>query len=107
MRLLAGITQSMPLEPEAPLFPASAPPALWVILSGEVAIVGDGTRAAGPITARAGDVFGSITTMAGRPLGRAARATQRGLALRLERCRQSLPQMYLPVGQTSHPRVRS
>jgi HEAT repeat protein/CRP-like cAMP-binding protein len=85
MRLLAGITQSMPLEPEAPLFPASAPPALWVILSGEVAIEGDGTRAAGPITARAGDVFGTITTMAGRPLGRAARATQRGLALRLER----------------------
>ena len=54
-----------------------------MILSGEVTIEGQEDAAAA--IARAGDVFGTITTLAGRPLGRAAQVTRGGLALRLER----------------------
>jgi len=85
MRELAEITQTVRLQPGKGLFPESAAPALWVILSGELRVSGQAGRAVIPTTARAGDVVGAVSTMAGRPLGLSADVTREGVALRLDR----------------------
>ncbi|MGH9372529.1 MAG: Npt1/Npt2 family nucleotide transporter, partial [Vicinamibacterales bacterium] len=82
MRQLADIAQTITLEPGAAVFPESAAPALWVVLSGEMSIEGAGGAS---YTARAGDLVGVISTMAGRPLGLSARVVRSGTALRLDR----------------------
>jgi ATP:ADP antiporter, AAA family len=84
MRQLAELAQTITLTAGAVLFPESAPPALWVVLSGEIAI-GAAVDASGGIRAGAGDVFGAINTMAGRPLGLSGQVIEGGIALKLDR----------------------
>jgi CRP-like cAMP-binding protein len=78
MRQLADIAQAVQLKEGEALFKQSAAPAIWVVLSGEVAFEGG-------ITARGGDVVGMMTTMAGRPLGLSATVAGSGVAVRLDR----------------------
>ena len=82
MRALADIAQVVTMEPGA-LFNESAPAAVWLLLSGEVQL--NSPTGATAMTARGGDVIGSIGAMAGRPLGRTATVTRSGVALRLDR----------------------
>ena len=79
---LARVTRTVEFAAGAQVFPASATPAIWIVLSGELALE-DGARAVA--AARGGDIIGSMSTMAGIPLGRAATARQAGLALRIDR----------------------
>jgi ATP:ADP antiporter, AAA family len=79
---LSEITRTVPLTAGAPLFAESATPAIWIVLSGEIALTGpDG---AGTIV-RPGDVLGALATLAGRPLGHAATVAREGVALRIDR----------------------
>jgi HEAT repeat protein/CRP-like cAMP-binding protein len=83
MRQLADVTQTVPLNADAVLFPESAAPAVWLVLAGELALpASDGDQAA---SVRSGDIVGLVNTMAGRPLGRPARVVRSGQALRLDR----------------------
>jgi AAA family ATP:ADP antiporter len=83
IRPLADIAQPVTMEAGAALFNESTPAALWLLLSGEVQL--NSPAGAAPITARTGDVVGSIGTMAGQPLGRTATVSRSGIALRLDR----------------------
>jgi CRP-like cAMP-binding protein len=56
---------------------------VWLLLSGEVQL--NSPTGATAMTARGGDVIGSIGAMAGRPLGRTGTVTRSGVALRLDR----------------------
>jgi CRP-like cAMP-binding protein len=79
---LANIANTVTMKVGEPLFPESAPPALWLILSGEVSL--ESSAGEPPATARGGDVIGSVFTMAGEPLGRSADVVRSGVALRLD-----------------------
>ena len=82
MRPLADIAQTIPMTVGSPLFTESAPLALWLILSGEVAMDdADGRQ----LTARSGDIIGSLGMLSGQPLGRSANVLRSGLALRIDR----------------------
>jgi AAA family ATP:ADP antiporter len=78
---LASIAETVTMTTGSPLFSASAPAAIWIVLSGEVSL--EETAQGQQVVARAGDVIGSLATMAGRPLGRAADVLRSGLALRV------------------------
>ena len=65
------------------LFPEAAPPALWLLLTGEVVL--ESSTGEPPVTARAGDIIGSVNTMAGRSLGRSAKVVYGGVALKIDR----------------------
>jgi CRP-like cAMP-binding protein len=81
-RQLAGITKTVTMTAGTPLFPESAPPSLWIVLSGEVAIEeASGER----VTAKGGDVIGAFATMAGESLGKSAEVVRGGVALRIDR----------------------
>ncbi len=82
MPRLAAIAETVPLKAGSALFPASAPAALWLLLSGEVSL--EQTVRGGQTVARGGDVIGALATMAGRPLGRAADVLRSGVALRIQ-----------------------
>ena len=80
-RHLADIAHTVSFAEGATLFEEAAPPAIWVLLAGQVGL----SQADGPQTiARAGDVLGAIHALAGRPLGRAAVAVTAGAALRID-----------------------
>jgi AAA family ATP:ADP antiporter len=79
MRHLANIAVAVEMQHGSVLFAESAPPALWLLLAGEVSLDG-GT----PLTASAGDTIGSILTMAGRSLDRAASVRRAGVALKID-----------------------
>jgi CRP-like cAMP-binding protein len=82
MQPLAEIAQTVPMTMGSALFTASAPLALWLILSGEVSVEdGEGRQ----LTARAGDILGSLGMLSGQPLGRSADVLRSGLALRIDR----------------------
>jgi len=83
IRPLADIAQVVTMNPGTPLFNESTPAAVWVLLSGEVQL--NSPSGATAVTARGGDVIGSIGVMAGLPLGRTAAVTRNGVALRLDR----------------------
>ncbi|HXW05754.1 MAG TPA: Npt1/Npt2 family nucleotide transporter [Vicinamibacterales bacterium] len=83
MRRLAELAAAVPMSEGATLFAESAAPALWLVLSGEVALTS--STGAEPLTARGGEIIGALSTMAGRPLGRSARVVKSGLALRIDR----------------------
>jgi AAA family ATP:ADP antiporter len=85
MRQLCDVAHTVKLEPGAALFARSASPALWIVLSGEVSLDGAPGAPAVAATARAGDLFGAVNTMAGRPLGASAQVVRPGVALRLDR----------------------
>ena len=83
LRYVAEITHSVEMRSGATLFEASAPPALWLILSGEVTLE---TPSGGPpITALAGDTIGSFSALSGGTIGRSARVTKEGIAMRIDR----------------------
>jgi CRP-like cAMP-binding protein len=83
MRRLGGIAHEVKLTAGSTLFAESAPPALWLLLTGEVTL--ESASGAPPITARNGDVIGLASTMAGLPLGRSAVVASSGVALRIDR----------------------
>jgi ATP:ADP antiporter, AAA family len=82
MQELAAIAQTVTMTAGSELFAESAPQAMWLLLSGELALT---SPSAGHFTARGGDAIGSISTMAGQPLGLSASVVRSGMALRLER----------------------
>ena len=82
MRHLANVASTVELRAAKALFPESAPPALWLILAGEVSL--EDSSGEPPLFARGGDVIGSIFTMAGRPLGRSGDVLRSGVALRID-----------------------
>ena len=83
MQHLAGIAAPVKMAAGAVLFPESAPPALWLLLTGEVAL--ESSTGQPPATARGGDIIGSVSTMAGRSLGRSAKVVKEGTALKIDR----------------------
>ena len=83
MRNLADLAQVVTMKAGESLFSESTPPAVWLVLTGEVALQSsDGAPA---LTARGGDVIGSMSTMAGRGLGKTAAVRRDVVALRLDR----------------------
>ena len=83
MQHLATNASLVKMAAGAVLFPESAPPALWVLLSGEVAL--ESSTGKPPVTARGGDVIGSVSTMAGRSLGRSGKVVRDVVALKIDR----------------------
>ncbi len=78
---LADAARQVTLSEGLTLCGEGAPPALLIVLDGEVEVEGaNGAKA----IARAGDAVGLYESLAGRAL-RTARVTRRGVALRLER----------------------
>ena len=73
----------MTMTAGAPLFAESAPPALWLILSGEIAL--SSATSPVPILGRAGDIVGTLEMLSGQPLGLAGRVAEPGIALRIAR----------------------
>jgi CRP-like cAMP-binding protein len=83
MQEIASVTSSVPFTAGSAVFPESAPPAVWIILTGELTLTGPSAPA--PIRARSGDIVGSLQTLSGHMLGLSANATASGLALRITR----------------------
>jgi ATP/ADP translocase/HEAT repeat protein/CRP-like cAMP-binding protein len=80
MRHLANIAVAVEMQHGSVLFAESAPPALWLLLAGEVTLNGSGA----PLTASGGDIIGSVFTMAGRSLDRSASVRRSGVALKID-----------------------
>ena len=83
MKHLAAVAAPVRMAAGSVLFPESAPPALWLLLSGEVAL--ESSTGKPPATARGGDVIGSVAMMAGRSLGRSGKVVKDGIALKIDR----------------------
>jgi CRP-like cAMP-binding protein len=83
MRRLADIATTEQMAEGSTLFAEASAPALWILLTGE-ALLTSSTGAA-PVTARGGEIIGSLLTMAGQPLNRAAEVKQGGVALKIDR----------------------
>jgi CRP-like cAMP-binding protein len=82
MRQLATITRTVNITAGTPLFTASGPSSLWLILSGEVALrEGPGDPA---YVARAGDMIGAYAALAGKELGLAGDVQRSGIALQIK-----------------------
>jgi ATP:ADP antiporter, AAA family len=83
MRHVAEITTTVEMKSGEKVFAESTPPAMWVILSGELSL--ESSAGAPPVKASAGDVIGALNTMARSSLGRSAEVIRPGVALRLNR----------------------
>jgi CRP-like cAMP-binding protein/HEAT repeat protein len=83
MQHLASIALPVTLKEGAVLFAESAPPALWLTLTGEVLL--ESSDGQPPVTAHGGDIIGSVNTMAGRRLGRSGKVVKSGVALKIDR----------------------
>jgi len=83
MTQVAAVTSIVTMTSGASLFAESAPPALWLILSGEIAL--SSTTSQVPIRGRGGDIIGALEMLGGQPLGLAARVVESGIALRIAR----------------------
>ena len=83
MRPLADIAHTVTMTAGSPLFSASGPVSLWLLLSGEVSL--DDLAGGGPIVARAGDILGSLSMLSGRGIGQSADVLRGGIALRIDR----------------------
>jgi CRP-like cAMP-binding protein len=83
MQEVASAASIITLTSGATLFAESAPPALWLILSGEVALTSPASAV--PIQSRAGDIIGVLEMLSGQPLGLAGRVVESGTALRIGR----------------------
>jgi ATP/ADP translocase/HEAT repeat protein len=81
-RRVADIARTVRLEAGSPLFEASASPAIWIVLKGQVALEAPGQE---PMVASGGDVVGALATLAGYGLDRAGRVLASGVALRIDR----------------------
>ncbi len=80
---LATIAEEECLAPGALLFGEADEPALYVLLSGEVSL--ESPLGEPPLTAGPNDAIAVCETLAGIPLGRRARVTRKGTALRIGR----------------------
>jgi CRP-like cAMP-binding protein len=82
MQHLARIAHEVRMTAGTQLFAQSSPPAVWLLLNGEVHLQDpqDGSRMA----AGAGDTIGTLATMSGRSLNLSAQVVRAGLALRME-----------------------
>ena len=83
IRHLAAIARTVTLAASSPLFTESAPPAAWLLLSGEVRLESSTGETA--LSAGAGDLIGSAHTLAGTSLGRSALVARSGVALQIDR----------------------
>jgi AAA family ATP:ADP antiporter len=83
LRHVAQITHTVEMSGGATLFEASAPPALWLILSGEVRL--EDPAGGPPLSAHAGDTIGSFSALSGGTIGRSAKVVKDGHALRIDR----------------------
>ena len=83
MQQLAMIAAPVEMTAGSVLFPESAPAALWLALTGEVLL--ESSTGQPPVTARGGDIIGSVNTMAGRTLGRSAKVVRAGVAIKIDR----------------------
>jgi AAA family ATP:ADP antiporter len=83
MRPLAAIAHTVVMTAGTNLFDASAPPTLWLVMSGEVVLTDPAGGA--PVVARGGDIIGSYGTMSGHPIALAAEVRRGGIALRTDR----------------------
>jgi CRP-like cAMP-binding protein len=83
MQHLAAVAAPVQMKAGSVLFPESAPPALWLLLTGEVLL--ESASGQPPVSARGGDIIGSVNTMAGLRLGRSAKIVTAGTALKLNR----------------------
>jgi ATP:ADP antiporter, AAA family len=79
---VADIARTVPLHAGAPLFTAAAPPSIWIVVSGQIAIDGADGK---PLMAPAGSVIGALATLSSRPIGRAAWVSTDGVALHIDR----------------------
>ncbi len=79
---LAGITRTVNVAMGSRLFEASAPPALWVVLTGEVTL--DPAASSGSIVT-GGSIVGLSSLLKGGPMGVSADGTRPGVALRVDR----------------------
>ncbi len=80
---LATIADEALLAPGAVLFGAADEPALYVLLSGEISL--ESPLGEPPLIAGPNDAVAVYETLAGIPLGRSARVTRKGTALRIGR----------------------
>jgi ATP:ADP antiporter, AAA family len=81
-RGVADIARTVRLEAGSLLFAASAPPAIWIVLNGQLALEGpEGEQT----VASGGDVVGTLATLAGCALERTGRVLASGFALRIDR----------------------
>ena len=83
MAQVAAVTSTVTMVTGAVLFPESAPPGLWMILSGGVTLTSP--SAAVPTQARSGDIVGSLQMLSGHPLGLTATVVDPGVALHITR----------------------
>jgi ATP/ADP translocase/HEAT repeat protein/CRP-like cAMP-binding protein len=83
MQPLAQLTRRVTMTAGTQLFAESAPPTMWLVLTGEVSL----TDSAGsdPVVARGGDIIGSYETLSGRALGKSAQVLQSGIAMCTDR----------------------
>jgi ATP:ADP antiporter, AAA family len=81
MRPLADIARTVPMTLGSALFAASAPLALWIILSGEVSVQDAEDR---QLTAGPGDIIGSLGMLSGQRLG-SGDVLRSGIALHIDR----------------------
>ncbi|HXH05498.1 MAG TPA: cyclic nucleotide-binding domain-containing protein, partial [Vicinamibacterales bacterium] len=87
---VAGVAREARVAAGETLAAAGDPPAIFFVLSGEIALEATGAPgepggAAGPMVAGPGDAVGVHETLAGVAFGRTVRAARDGLALRLDR----------------------
>jgi len=83
MQHLAALALPVQMAGDSVLFPESAQPALWMVLTGEILL--ENSAGQPPAAARGGDVVGSVNTMAGKSLGRSAKVVKPGVALKIGR----------------------
>jgi len=81
MTHLAAVAAPVEMKEGTVLFAESSPAAVWLTMTGEVVL--EGSKGQAPEIARGGDIIGSISTMAGKSLGRSARVVRGGTALRI------------------------
>jgi HEAT repeat protein/CRP-like cAMP-binding protein len=83
MQHVATVASPVEMTAGSVLFPEAAPPAVWLLLTGEVRL--DSSTGQPAITARGGDIIGSVNTLAGGSLGRSAQVVHPGIALKIDR----------------------
>ena len=84
MLYLASIVREVTLVAGQTLVEEADPPALCIVLSGEVSLEAPtGTRAGEPVVAKPGDAIGVFETLAGVSIGRRANVVSDGIALQI------------------------
>ena len=82
---LAAIARQVVAEPGDIVSGQADPPAICILLSGEMTLEVPDSTAVAPLAVRAGDVVGLYETLAGVPVGRRQRIVHLTQALRIER----------------------